>query len=210
MKEVLMECELIDELNSLTGENYQAKDLVLAKNQGHRSKVYCVAKKYAIKTDGKDYFQEKTALERLKQLSFVPKIYGYNDQSKTIYMEWISGTSFFEYISLNSKIPEGFLENIYEIKVQMFENLCTDYDDKWSELFWANGEIKKVDYGQVDTSPFQDNLKEYYQLNIKQTQIELQQLKNDDDDMWKKIENKFRCNGISSDSIEEYRKRFSV
>lgn len=205
-----MECELIDELNSLIGENYQAKDLVLAKNQGHRSKVYCVAEKYAIKTGGKDYFQEKTALERLKQLSFVPKIYGYNDQSKTIYMEWISSTPFLEYIVLNSKIPDGFIESIYRMKLQMYEKFCIDHDNKWSELFWINGEIRKVDYGQVFASPFQDNLEDYYQSEIKQTQIELQQLKKNDDDVWEKIENKFRCNGISSYIIEEYRKRFSA
>lgn len=203
-----MDDRLVTELNKLTGEKFTDKDLVLVKEQGARSMVYSVANRYAIKTRGIDYSEEKKALECLKNMSFVPKIYGFNDQSQTIYMEWLSGDSLFEYIHLNNKIPETFLNKYYDMKVQMYGKMCEDYDNKWSELYWIDGEIKKVDYGQVVVSPRQNNLEDFYRNLTERIKNELQQLIDNDESTWNMITNKFLINGVSSEIVKSYRNKF--
>ena len=203
-----MDDRLVTELNKLTGEKFMFKDLVLVKEQGARSTVYCVANRFAIKTRGKDYLKEKKALNRLENMSFMPKIYGFNDQSKTIYMEWISGDFLLEYIRLNSKVPETFLNKYYDMNAQMYGKMCKDYDDKWSQLYWIDGEIKKVDYGQVEVSPGQNNLKDFYWRLTEREKNELQQLKDNDENTWNMIIDKFLANGVSSEIVKSYRNKF--
>lgn len=200
-----MDKQLINDFNHCIKEDFKSSDLKL-EYIGNRSQVYSICGKFAIKVNNKDYKYEKEALQRLRKCSFVPIVYGFSDELRAIYMEWIDGIPLFNYIHSNNRIPKDFLEQYYEMTLQMYENLCQDFDDKLSEIILTKNGIKKVDYGQVEVCGAE--LREYYEKQIENKKQELQKLKNNDDDTWGMIEEKFLKEGVNSKILYSYREEF--
>lgn len=196
----------IEDVNKILGENYKDTDCVQSVIQGSSSTVYHVANKYTVKVCKKNYKEEKEALERLKGKEYVPEIYGFNDSLKIIVMEKLNGVFFKDYINIHDELPPNFISSWYDMRITMLETLCYDYDDKLSELCWIDGQMKKVDYGQVDCSSDEEVIIQLYDRRKRSLKEEKLKLLENDEEEWNRLTEELIRKFVPISLIENYRK----
>lgn len=195
---------LIDLLNEHTGKKYEISDLRRIEN-GNRAAVYSVKDEYIIKTDNRDFDCEEKAISTLEGCSFLPEIVYVDIMTKTIFMEYLKGNFFSEYILKYKKLPGRFIEEYYDMKILMAERLCTDWDDKFIETCWyEDNTMKKVDYGQAECYTKQKNILDVYSKKVDELKQEKEGLLKKDIKLWNKLRQRLLYDGVSNNMIDSY------
>lgn len=200
----------LNAVNKILGKSYNISDCVMAGTQGSRSEVYHIDNKYTFKVCTRDYKEEKAALERLKGKYFVPKVYGFDDSLNIIVMEKLNGEFFHEYISNHNELPPQLINSWYDIRIEMLNNLCCDYDEKLCELCWSNEQVKKVDYGQTECYTDQKNIKDKFVSDIKILEEERLKLLKNDEDQWEVFARDLMREGVPKDLVKNYKNNFKA
>lgn len=146
---------------------------------------------------------EIDVLLKLQNKDYAPKLYAYSS-SKYMLTEWIDGYSLSEYVSKYNKVPNNFVDSIYDMEIDMIKCGISYVDTKYNEhIIWLATDINKfklIDYGVCDLFDKQDIIN--YLIKSKNTEHE--KIKNKDNDALHDLKQNLFIYGIPSERIEEY------
>lgn len=96
---------------------------------------------------------EIDVLLKIQGKEYAPKLYAYNS-TKYMLIEWIEGYSLYEYVYKYDRLPDNFIDNIYNVEIDMINSGILYVDTKYNEhIIWSIDEIGKfklIDYGVCD------------------------------------------------------------
>lgn len=141
----------IKKINSIIGTSYDDETLFSEIYSGNRSKIYkkenyCF--KFCLISD--DYNNEKETYIKLGENEYLAKIYGFDDESRLLVMEYIEGISIEDYFIRERNIPLNIVNRVFEIRLDMLKKYCYDFDIKGRDIFIQNnGNLIFLDFGVV-------------------------------------------------------------
>lgn len=166
---------------------------------------------YYIKSckDNERFKIEKDCYKRLEDCSFLPKLEKTEKTNNNIIIEKMTGLTLTQYVKKNSKIPDDFFKQLYEMQSDMIERGVV-YNPDWTKFgehyfIESSGKIKMIDYDSCQISD-EAEIKKFFRAEIEKRFAFLfsNSSKEKQEESWKDMKRELNLEAIGNAYADAY------